>query len=217
MSDKRGAAVKSSVGDASVQPERMLSKGKYKEAVKQAKLIHKAESTPESHRQLEHAYFLRAQQLLREGMPESAVEVSRHLLEFGVTDAKLVEEFAPLLVKLGLARRRLPDSGSTRVFPRRRTGSTDRGRSGRLASGAISSVVTANSGRRARPSSIEALSAETMPRRWSCRARHRPDLSAQRMEALGSRFIGFLQGRPRGGPGQLEPARPGTRTEANRR
>ena len=103
MSDKRGAAVKSSVGDASVQLERMLSKGKYKEAVKQAKLIHKAESTPESHRQLEHAYFLRAQQLLREGMPESAVEVSRHLLEFGVTDAKLVEEFAPLLVKLGLA------------------------------------------------------------------------------------------------------------------
>ncbi len=103
MSDKRGAAVKTSASDASTQLERMLSKGKYKDAVKQAKLIHKAESTPDSHRQLEHAYFLRAQQLLREGMPESAVEVSRHLLEFGVTDAKLVEDFAPLLVKLGLA------------------------------------------------------------------------------------------------------------------
>ena len=37
-------------------------------------------------------------------MPESAVEVSRHLLDFGVSDAKLVAEFAPLLVKLGLAK-----------------------------------------------------------------------------------------------------------------
>src|SRR5271157_4615043 len=36
-------------------------------------------------------------------MPASAVEVSRHLLDFGVTDAKLVEDFSPLLVKLGLA------------------------------------------------------------------------------------------------------------------
>src|SRR5271157_5677814 len=36
-------------------------------------------------------------------MPASAVEVSRHLLDFGVTDAKLVEDFSPLLCKLGLA------------------------------------------------------------------------------------------------------------------
>ena len=40
--------------------------------VKQAKLIHKAEATPQSHRQLECAYFLRAQQLLRAGMPASS-------------------------------------------------------------------------------------------------------------------------------------------------
>src|SRR5271157_1401051 len=108
MSDKRephrGVVVKtSSAGDAAVQLERLISKQKYKDAVKQAKLIHKAEATPQSHRQLERAYFLRAQQLLRAGMPASAVEVSRHLLDFGVTDAKLVEEFSPLLVKLGLA------------------------------------------------------------------------------------------------------------------
>jgi len=107
MSDKRephrGAVVKTSAGDAAVQLERLISKQKYKDAVKQAKLIHKAEATPQSHRQLERAYFLRAQQLLRAGMPGSAVEVSRHLLDFGVTDAKLVEDFSPLLVKLGLA------------------------------------------------------------------------------------------------------------------
>jgi len=107
MSDKRepqrGVVVKTSAGDAAVQLERLIAKQKYKDAVKQAKLIHKAEATPQSHRQLERAYFLRAQQLLRAGMPASAVEVSRHLLDFGVTDAKLVEEFSPLLVKLGLA------------------------------------------------------------------------------------------------------------------
>ncbi len=107
MSDKRephrGVVVKTSAGDAAVQLERLISKQKYKDAVKQAKLIHKAEATPQSHRQLEWAYFLRAQQLLRAGMPASAVEVSRHLLDFGVTDAKLVEDFSPLLVKLGLA------------------------------------------------------------------------------------------------------------------
>jgi tetratricopeptide (TPR) repeat protein len=107
MSDKRephrGVMVKTSAGDAAVQLERLISKQKYKDAVKQAKLIHKAEATPQSHRQLERAYFLRAQQLFRAGMPASAVEVSRHLLDFGVTDAKLVEDFSPLLVKLGLA------------------------------------------------------------------------------------------------------------------
>ncbi len=107
MSDKRephrGVVVKTSAGDAAVQLERLMSKEKYKDAVKQAKLIHKAEATPQSHRQLERAYFLRAQQLFRGGMPASAVEVSRHLLDFGVTDAKLVEDFSPLLVKLGLA------------------------------------------------------------------------------------------------------------------
>ncbi len=106
MSDKRQAirntVVKSSTADAARELERLIAKEKYKDAVKQAKLIHKAEPTPENHRQLERAYFFRAQQLLRTGMPDSAIEVSRHLLEFGVTDTKLVEEFAPLLVKLGL-------------------------------------------------------------------------------------------------------------------
>jgi len=108
MSDKRephrGVVVKTSAGDAAVQLERLISKQKYKDAVKQAKLIHKAEATPQSHCQLELAYFLRAQQLFHAGMPGSAVELSRHLLDFGVTDAKLVEDFPPLLVKLGLAR-----------------------------------------------------------------------------------------------------------------
>ena len=107
MSDKRepqrGAVVKTSEGDAALQLERLLSKQKYKDAVKQAKLIHKDEATEQSHRQLECAYFLRAQQLFHAGMVGSAVEVSRHLLDFGVTEAKLLDEFPPLLVKLGLA------------------------------------------------------------------------------------------------------------------
>ncbi len=107
MPDKReshrGLAVKTSSDQASVQLERLLAKQKYKDAVKQAKLIHKANPTPQNHRQLERAYFLRAQQLFRSGMVSSAVEVAQHLLDFGVTDTKLREDLPPLLVKVGLA------------------------------------------------------------------------------------------------------------------
>ena len=108
MTDKseshRGLVVKTSPSDASVQLERMLAKQKYKDAVKQAKLIHKANPTPQSHRQLESAYFLRAEQLYRSGMVSSAAEVAQHLLDFGVTEAKLLESLPPFLVKVGLAK-----------------------------------------------------------------------------------------------------------------
>jgi tetratricopeptide (TPR) repeat protein len=108
MSDKResqrGLVVKTSPDDASVQLERLLAKQKYKDAVKQAKLIHKANPTPQNHRRLEVTYFLRAQQLYSSGMVSSAVEVARHLLEFGVTDSKVLEELPPFLVKVGLAK-----------------------------------------------------------------------------------------------------------------
>lgn len=100
----RGLLVKTSPDDASAQLERLLAKQKYKDAVKQAKLIHKANPTAQNHKQLEVVYFLRAQQLLSAGLVSSAVEVAQHLLEFGVTDTKLREELPPFLVKVGLAK-----------------------------------------------------------------------------------------------------------------
>jgi hypothetical protein len=78
----------------------MFLKQQYKDAVKQAKLIYKDDASAENHRLLERAYFLRAQQLRRAGMEGSAIEVSRHLLEFGVTDAQVLEDLPPLLLKL---------------------------------------------------------------------------------------------------------------------
>src|SRR5262245_7178323 len=82
--------VPASSGSSRVQLERLLLKQQYKDAVKQAKLIYKSEATPENHTLLERAYFLRVEQLYSSGMAESAVEVSRHLLDFGVTESSLV-------------------------------------------------------------------------------------------------------------------------------
>ena len=83
--------------------EKLIRKERLKEAVKQAKLLFKDEGTPENHRLLENVYFLRARQLNELRMPESAIEVARHLLEFGVTSSEWADEFVRLLIKLGLA------------------------------------------------------------------------------------------------------------------
>jgi len=84
--------------------ERLIEKDRLKDAVKQAKLWFKEEKTPESHRLLERAYFLRARQLVELGMRDSALEVSQHLLEFGVTASDWVHEFVRLLMSLGLGK-----------------------------------------------------------------------------------------------------------------
>jgi tetratricopeptide (TPR) repeat protein len=83
--------------------EKLIHKERLKDAVKQAKLLFKDESTPENHRLLENAYFLRARQLLELGMPDSAREVAGHLLEFGLTSTAWTDEFVRLLINLGLA------------------------------------------------------------------------------------------------------------------
>ncbi len=84
-----------------VEAERLIEKERYKDAMKQAKLAYKEAATPENHRLLERAYFLRARQLLEQGMRSSAVEVAGHLLEFGVTGADRPEELIRLLASLG--------------------------------------------------------------------------------------------------------------------
>jgi hypothetical protein len=94
-------AVKSSA--LRLEVERLIQKERYKDAVKQAKLCFKEEGTPENHRLLERAYFLRARQLLQLGMPASAVEVAEHLLDFGVTANDWVDELVRLLMSLGLS------------------------------------------------------------------------------------------------------------------
>lgn len=83
------------------ETERLIAKERYKDAVKQAKLCYKEQATPENHRLLEGAYFLRARQLVQQGMRSSAIEVAQHLLDFGVTGADSPEELIRLLAGLG--------------------------------------------------------------------------------------------------------------------
>lgn len=85
--------------------DHLIAKERYKDAVKQAKICYKQESTPEHHYLLEHAYFLRAAQLLHGAMPNAAQEVAQHLLDFGITDPTLNEPVAKLLLSVGMADR----------------------------------------------------------------------------------------------------------------
>lgn len=103
--DRKRAGSKQALPGGSLRQEveRLIQKGWLKDAVKQAKMCYRQESTPENHRLLERAYFLRAQELHREAIPESAAEVARHLLDFGVTDPDLPAELAPLLLAVGLS------------------------------------------------------------------------------------------------------------------
>jgi hypothetical protein len=82
--------------------DRLIDKERFKDAVKQAKLCFKQDGTAENHQLLERTYFLRARQLVQEGMPASAVEVARHLLDFGVTPSDWVDDLISLLISLGL-------------------------------------------------------------------------------------------------------------------
>jgi tetratricopeptide (TPR) repeat protein len=91
--------------------ERLIAKLRLKDAVHEAKLCYKSESTPENHRLLERAYLLRADQLHRNAMPSGAREVVQHLLDFGVTDPALVDETARLLNALGMPRSALAVQG----------------------------------------------------------------------------------------------------------
>lgn len=96
-------------GDRSpgLEVERLIEKGRLKDAVKQAKLRHRDDPSPEHHRLLERAYLLRARQLLEGGMASAAQEVALHLVEFGVTDPGLIGPSAELLAGVGLADRAL--------------------------------------------------------------------------------------------------------------
>ena len=92
--------------------ERLIEKERFKDAVKQGKMCYRQDGTPENHRLLEKAYFLRARQLHADGLCTAAAEVAHHLLDFGVTDPELAAKLAPLLIKLGLTEPALAIGGS---------------------------------------------------------------------------------------------------------
>jgi tetratricopeptide (TPR) repeat protein len=108
--DGRGGAGAPATGGRQ-EVERLIAKLRLKDAVHEAKLCYKSESTPENHRLLERTYLLRADQLYRNAMPSGAREVVQHLLDFGVTDPALVDQTARLLTALGMPRSALALQG----------------------------------------------------------------------------------------------------------
>lgn len=97
-SPKRSTAARSPRAEV----DHLIKSGKLKDAVKQAKLCHRDQPTPEHHQLLERTYLLRAQQLLDGGMSSSAQEVAHHLISFGVTDPSLSVPAAELLIAVGM-------------------------------------------------------------------------------------------------------------------
>lgn len=87
--------------------DRLIQKKKYKDAVKQAKLCYKQESSPQNRARLERAYYLRAKELSDLGMRDSAREVLGHLLEFGVNPSEWSLDLGRLLIALGLGQKAL--------------------------------------------------------------------------------------------------------------
>ncbi len=106
-----GAGVCLDASAARREVERLIAKRDFKEAVKQAKLCFRLESSPDHHRLLEQAYLQRAQELHRGGMPTASAEVAGHLLEFTVTDSTVLEQLILLLPSVGLADKALALSG----------------------------------------------------------------------------------------------------------
>jgi tetratricopeptide (TPR) repeat protein len=143
------------------ETDRLIEKGRYKDAVKEAKLCFRADPTPEHHHLLETAYFLRAKQMAQAGMLESAREVAGHLLDFGITDPKLAEPGASLLVALGMSGQALhlregieDPAARERVFlqaadqavlhPERKSLSTELNEGGQLIRSALEALAKGN-------------------------------------------------------------------------
>ena len=132
-----GPLVQTPPDDASVQLQRFLAKQKYKDAVKQAKLIHKARPTPQNHRQLETAYFLLCTAALLGG--DGLVGSRGRPAPAGVRSDRRRDSgtVAPLPGQGGAGEGRVPDSrsGEHRAGPEP-PGAACR-RSGRPASGTL--------------------------------------------------------------------------------
>lgn len=87
--------------------EALISKGKFKDAFKQAKLLYHKEASPLHRRLVEKTYVSRIEALVGEGLLSAAREVSTVMLEFGLTDLEYARRAILLLPKLGLTEKAL--------------------------------------------------------------------------------------------------------------
>ncbi len=89
-------------GDRRSEIDRLVGKGKAKEAFKQAKWFFNREPNGENHKLVEYTYICRIRELIRGGMTSAGREVALSALEFGVTDPVLLNELAAKLPVLGM-------------------------------------------------------------------------------------------------------------------
>ena len=96
------------------ETENLIRKGRFKDAVKQAKLCYKEENTAENHRLLERAYFLRARQLYQLGMSASAIEVADASPRFRRQPERMGRRVHPAIDGPGASSRSARDPGPHR-------------------------------------------------------------------------------------------------------
>lgn len=84
------------------QIERLLEKGDAKQALKDAKVFHRQQPSPETRRLLERAYLARGRQLYRAGLRDECRVTLENLLELGTSDTTVQGELPKLLIAVGL-------------------------------------------------------------------------------------------------------------------
>ncbi|WP_425617839.1 hypothetical protein NA78x_001528 [Anatilimnocola sp. NA78] len=83
--------------------ERLIEKGRIKEAFKQAKQCLHQQNTPDNRCLVEKTYLLRIDELARGEMVSAAAEVAKNFLDFGVTDPSSLEQLVLILPRIGMA------------------------------------------------------------------------------------------------------------------
>ncbi len=82
--------------------KRNLERGDFKQALKDARVCHRQNSTPEYRCFLEHAYIGRAQQLARNGLVEDSRRIVRELLDLGISEPAVKEGLPEVLLSVGM-------------------------------------------------------------------------------------------------------------------
>ncbi|MBC7855264.1 MAG: hypothetical protein IAF94_17690, partial [Pirellulaceae bacterium] len=84
--------------------DRLIEKGRFKEAFKHAKTCLRLQNSPENRWLVERAYLLRIEELVRGGLRTSAAEVAGSFLTFGVSDPQILQSLVLILPRLGMFR-----------------------------------------------------------------------------------------------------------------
>lgn len=81
---------------------RNLERGDFRRALKDARVCHRQDASPEHRCLLEHAYIGRAQQLAQNGQVEDSRRIVRELLDLGVTEPSVEAGLPEVLVSVGM-------------------------------------------------------------------------------------------------------------------